>query len=215
MQCYVLVQTQNIYIITWAAIESSISLQTRRLPLRSLEPPLAALPRRPDCHWGVLPSQKKPPRTCTGQLSAGEMDASDVTHKDRRGLNHSFLRLYIRVFDTSDPLEVKQGQMVGQGFLRPAPRLANLAAIAILRKGTEKGPRVEEHTIYYSCVRIFAGFHIAAPPIHPSRSAYAAAGVALERKIAFHTAHHQPTSPRCFKLWGGVPHLRLLAGDQA
>ena len=29
--------------------------------------------------------------------------------------------------------------MVGQGFLRPAPRLANLAAIAILRKGTEKG----------------------------------------------------------------------------
>ena len=139
----------------------------------------------------------------------------DVTHKDRRGPNHSFLRLYLRVFDTSDPLEVKQGQMVGQGFLRPAPRLANLAAIAILRKGTEKGPRVEEHTIYYSCVRIFAGLHIAAPPIHPSRSAYAAAGVALERKIAFHTAHHQPTSPRCFKLWGGVPHLRLLAGDQA
>jgi hypothetical protein len=105
--------------------------------------------------------------------------------------------------------------MVGQGFLRPAPRLANLAAIAILRQGTEKGPRVEEHTIYYSYVRIFAGFHIAAPPIHPSRSAYAAAGVALERKIAVHTAHDQPTSPRCFKQWGGVPHLRLLAGDQA
>lgn len=64
----------------------------------------------------------------------------DVRHPQRwRGLNHSFLRLYLRVFDTSDPLEVKQGQMVGQGFLRPAPRLANLAAIAILRKGTEKG----------------------------------------------------------------------------
>ena len=128
------------YIITLGALESSISLQTRRLPLRSLESPLAALPRRPDCHWGVLPSQKKPPRTCTGQLSAGEWThPDDVTHKDRRGLNHSFLRLYLRVFDTSDPLEVKQGQMVGQGFLRPAPRLANLAAIAILRKGTEKG----------------------------------------------------------------------------
>ena len=136
----------------------------------------------------------------------------DVTHKDRRGPNHSFLRLYLRVFDTSDPLEVKQGQMVGQGFLRPAA-VGKSGGDCNPTKGVQRrGPRVEEHTIYYSCVR---GLHIAAPPIHPSRSAYAAAGVALERKIAFHTAHHQPTSPRCFKLWGGVPHLRLLAGDQA
>ena len=138
----------------------------------------------------------------------------DVTHKDRRGLNHSFLRLYIRVFDTSDP---QQGQMVGQGFLRRVPRRGwqIWRRLQSYERVQRRGPRVEEHTIYYSCVRIFAGFHIAAPPIHPSRSAYALAGVALERKIAFHTAHHQPTSPRCFKLWGGVPHLRLLAGDQA